>query len=105
MKNLLRRTAVLPLLAALMAASAPAHAADPATGQVIAFTNELQPVTVTVNPVGCTKLPVLAHVLINQTDRTVQLYADPNCLFPSVPFVTVRPGHGSHVSAVGSFNV
>jgi len=107
MNTLLRRM-TLPLAAVLLATAAPAgpaRAADPAHGQVIVFSHERKRVTVTTNPAGCTRLPALAHVLVNLTDRTVRLYADPLCLVPSAPFVTVRPGYGSHVSAVGSFAV
>ncbi|MFI6803147.1 hypothetical protein [Streptosporangium canum] len=40
----------------------------------------------------------------NQTDGDIKLYADPFCMIPLVPFDTVKPGHGTHVSAIGSFS-
>lgn len=80
-----------------------APAQDASTGQVVAFSNEFQPLNVYENPEGCQKLPMGAHVLSNTTDQTVRVYGDPFCLTPSLQ---VAPGHGAHVPPmVGSFSV
>jgi hypothetical protein len=84
----------------LLGTAVPAQAA---TGQVVVFEHELIPLSVYTDPTGCTKLPMAAHVLINQTDEPVRIYADPLCLLPSL---TVLPGNGSHVApGSGSFSV
>ncbi|MFI7112117.1 hypothetical protein ACIBK9_37810 [Nonomuraea sp. NPDC050227] len=97
------RLAALPLV--LASATAPLVAAAPAraaTGQVVVFQVETLPLEVYNDPRGCTKLPLAAHVLNNQTDQVVRIYGDPFCFGSSV---TVRPGHGSHVPAgSGSFS-
>jgi hypothetical protein len=81
------------------AASAPAPAA--AEGKVTIFSHELAPLIVHEDPTGCTLILPTAHVLINQTDTTIRIYADPLCLSPSL---TVPPGYGFHVSpSSGSF--
>lgn len=78
----------------------PALAAD---GQVMIFAHELRPMNVYQNPVGCQKIPVDAHILINLTDKPVSVYADPFCVTPSL---SIQPGHATHVSlGTGSFNV
>jgi hypothetical protein len=42
-------------------------------------------------------------VLINQTDKNVNVYADPFCVTPGL---AVAPGYGSHVAlGSGSFSV
>ncbi|MFC3993344.1 hypothetical protein [Actinoplanes siamensis] len=92
----------------LAATAAPARAADPrrtagpAKGQIVVFATELQTATVFTDPQGCQRLPPGAHVVVNLTNVFARLYADPYCKVPAVPFVTVKPGYGSHVSAVGS---
>lgn len=85
----------------LMATTAtPAQAA---TGQVVVFSTELTPLKVYENPSGCYSFPLFAHVLNNQTDRTVQVHADPFCATPGLP---VLPGHGMHVpEGYGKFSV
>ncbi|WP_062213914.1 hypothetical protein [Streptomyces sp. NBRC 109706] len=76
-----------------------AHAA---TGDVSVFGTELSPVTTYESPEGCHKLPLDAHVLINNSDSPVRIYGDPFCLTPSL---TVQPGYGSHVApGSGSFS-
>jgi hypothetical protein len=76
--------------------------ADAATGDVTVFSTELQPLDVFHNPTGCLKLPLAAHVLVNQTSSDVRTYADPLCLSPSL---TIHPGYGSHVApGSGSFS-
>jgi hypothetical protein len=79
--------------------AAPAQAA--ATGRVVVFNNEVVHLTVYEDPSGCYALPVGAHVVTNLTNGDIRIYADLMCLSPSL---TVKPGYGSHVSAVGSFS-
>ncbi|CAM3385175.1 MULTISPECIES: hypothetical protein [Streptomyces] len=43
--------------------------ASAATGDVVVFQTELQPLTQYENPEGCHKLPAAAHVLTNRTDK------------------------------------
>ncbi|MFI6348190.1 hypothetical protein [Streptomyces sp. NPDC050560] len=77
-----------------------ASAAD--AGKVDVFRTELSPVTVFQDPHGCRKLPADAHVLVNNTDRPVTVYADPFCVTPGL---VVPPGYGSHVApGSGSFS-
>lgn len=72
-------------------------------GQVIVFSTEFQQLDTWENPTGCHKLPVAAHVLINQTGKVVRTFSDPLCLFPTL---TVQPGYGAHVMpGTGSFSV
>ncbi|EPD93682.1 hypothetical protein ACH4LN_16930 [Streptomyces albus] len=76
--------------------------ASAATGDVVVFQTELQPLTQYENPEGCHKLPAAAHVLTNRTDKPVKIYGDPFCLTPGL---TVQPGYGSHVApGSGSFS-
>jgi hypothetical protein len=97
------RTALAAVGAALLTlalSGGPAHAA---TGEVVVFQTELQPLTTFENPDGCKQLPDLAHVLNNHTDQPVVIHADPFC---ATPGITVKPGHGSHVTPkFGSFSV
>ncbi|MFI8998831.1 hypothetical protein [Streptomyces sp. NPDC053542] len=87
-------------LVASVSATAPATAAS--TGEVSVFGTEFEPVTTYENPEGCYKLPLSSHVLINRTDKPVQVFADPFCMTPSF---TVQPGYGSHLAAgTGSFS-
>ncbi|GGT33772.1 hypothetical protein ACFFV7_49140 [Nonomuraea spiralis] len=89
---------IVGMAVTLTAAALPAQAA---TGQVVVFSTEFQPLDVYDNPTRCTKLPLAAHTLNNQTDGDVTLYGDPMCMRA---VVTVRPGHGSHVPPMsGSF--
>ncbi|HEY3502317.1 MAG TPA: hypothetical protein VGN37_05925 [Actinocatenispora sp.] len=100
----MRRIVAIAATAAAAAAltigvSAPASAAQ---GRVTVFGTELTPLTTYDNPAGCYKLPFDAHVLTNQTDSPVHVYADPFCATPSL---TVNPGYGSHVApGSGSFS-
>ncbi|MEV0600187.1 hypothetical protein AB0I82_12940 [Streptomyces sp. NPDC050315] len=88
-------------LIASVSATAPATAA-PSDGEVTVFETEFQPLTTYENPEGCHKLPAGAHVLVNRSDKPVQIYGDPFCVTPSL---TVQPGHGSHVApGTGSFS-
>jgi hypothetical protein len=82
-------------------AAAPAQAA--ATGQVVVFSTEFQPLDVYTDPSGCHKLPITSHVVDNLTDQPIKIYLDPFCTIPS-PIPTLAPGYGSHVSGVGSFS-
>ncbi|MFF4342719.1 hypothetical protein ACFY00_22645 [Kitasatospora sp. NPDC001540] len=84
-----------------LAAPAPA-AARAASGDVVVFSTEAQPLDTYTDPAGCQQLPTVAHVLTNQTDRPVKVYGNPFCLGPSV---VVQPGHGTHVpGGAGSFS-
>jgi hypothetical protein len=86
--------------AVVMGASAFPAYAD--TGEVTIFFNEFVPLKTYEQPQGCHTLPPGAHVLNNQTDYPVRIYADPLCLSPSL---TVQPGYGSHISPfMGSFS-
>ncbi|KDN22610.1 hypothetical protein DV20_08745 [Amycolatopsis rifamycinica] len=79
--------------------------ADPTadTGRVVVFSTEEQALDQWEDPAGCQKLPVTAHVLINDTDAVVTTYADPLCLTPGL---SVEPGYGAHVApGTGSFSV
>ncbi|MBE9373689.1 hypothetical protein IQ251_04410 [Saccharopolyspora sp. HNM0983] len=95
------------VLSALFAAAAavaavPTGAAFAASGHVAVFETEVQPLTTYESPSGCEKLPPAAHVLTNETDRPVRIYADPFCVTPGLE---VQPGHGSHVApGSGSFS-
>ncbi|HEX2133593.1 MAG TPA: hypothetical protein VHH15_18775 [Actinophytocola sp.] len=90
-------------LAAILLAGSPASAdAAKAQGNVTVFSTEFTELDVWENPSGCQKLPIAAHVLVNQTDQPVEIYGDPLCLTPSL---TVQPGFGSHVApGSGSFS-
>ena len=105
MRKFLVSGAAIALCAIAVAAGAPASAATPAaTGRVIVFSTEFQELDVWENPdERCRKLPLAAHVLVNQTDRPVHTYSDPFCIAPSL---TMQPGYGGHVAAgTGSFSV
>jgi hypothetical protein len=72
-------------------------------GKVTVFSTEFAALSVWDNPTGCVKLPFDAHVLVNQTDRDIQLHGDPFCLTPGP---SVLPGFGSHVApGSGAFSV
>ena len=87
----------------ILAGTSTAGADTAAAGQVTVFSTEFTELNVWENPSECSILRVGAHVLINQTDKPVQVYADPLCLTPGH---TVRPGFGSHVTpGTGSFAV
>jgi hypothetical protein len=95
--------ALLGFLGALATMGVVAVPASAATGQVTVFETEILPLTTYVNPDGCYKLPVAAHVLNNQTDSPVRIYGDPFCMGPSM---LILPGFGSHVATgFGSFSV
>ncbi|RSN43403.1 hypothetical protein DMC64_22455 [Amycolatopsis sp. WAC 04197] len=81
----------------------PSPPAQAAAGEVVVFSTEFQRLDTYRNPEGCNKLPVAAHVLLNQSSSEVVVHADPFCLTPGVP---VEPGFGSHVPAgSGAFSV
>ncbi|MFF4197279.1 hypothetical protein [Nonomuraea sp. NPDC001831] len=82
-----------------LAATAPALAA---TGEVVVFTNALQPLFVYTNPNGCHNLPADPHQINNQTDSEVRLYAFPGCIGP-VAWI-LRPGYGVNTAPIGSFS-
>ena len=81
--------------------AAPASAAAP--GYVIAHTSEVQPLTIWQDPSGCRQLPLGTHIIFNETDHAITIYADPLCLLPAEPFARVAAGYSTHVSAIGSF--
>ncbi|MEV7216334.1 hypothetical protein AB0O31_25000 [Kitasatospora cineracea] len=99
------RKILVSLLAAgsVLGLAAPAPAAvRSASGDVVVFSTEAQPLDVYRDPAGCQQLPALAHVLTNQTDGPVKIYSNPFCLGPSV---VVQPGYGTHVpGGAGSFS-
>lgn len=73
-----------------------------ASGDVVVFSSEFQPLNTYSNPEGCQHLPPAAHVLSNLTDSPVKVYGDPFCLTPSL---VVQPGYGTHVpGGAGSFS-
>ncbi len=103
MRTSVRAKAILVALAAAGAAvlglTAPARAA--ASGDVVVFSTEAQPLDVYRDPAGCQRLPALAHVLSNLSDQPVRIYGNPFCLGPSL---VVQPGYGTHVpGGAGSF--
>ncbi|WP_156756585.1 hypothetical protein [Actinokineospora pegani] len=92
------------LLALTLATAVPATAAaaeEP--DQVVVFQHEFTELSVYPEPEGCVRLPLASHVIFNQTDEPITIYADPLCLVPIEPVARIKPGHGSHVSSVGSF--
>ena len=94
---------VTAILTVIMVAAPASAGTVEAQGNVTVFSVELSPLTVWENPSGCHKLPFDAHVLVNQTDQPVKIYADPFCMTPDL---SVQPGYGSHVApGSGSFSV
>lgn len=76
--------------------------AEASTGRVTVFSTEVAPLKVYDDPTGCNTLPPGAHVLTNESDAPVRVYADPFCLTPSL---VVQPGYGTHVPPIaGSFS-
>lgn len=85
--------------------ASPAGAETPRKpSQVVAFTHEFTPLKVWEDPKGCQSLPAGTHLIFNQTEKVITIYADPLCVVPIEPFSRVKPGYGTHVSAVGSFS-
>ncbi|GAA3761185.1 hypothetical protein [Salinactinospora qingdaonensis] len=82
-----------------LALAAPAHAA---TGDVIVFKTEAEPLTTYSDPESgsCHRLDATAHVLINRTDSTLRIHSNVFCLGPGVP---VKPNHGWHAPPSGVF--
>ncbi|MGA5495961.1 hypothetical protein ACPCSP_16510 [Streptomyces cinereoruber] len=96
------RAVLISLVAAgsLLGPAAPAQA--DAVGDVVVFSTEAQALDVYSDPSGCHRLPAVAHVLTNRTDKPVRIYGNPFCLGPSV---AVQPGYGTHVpGGAGSFS-
>ncbi|MFE5791115.1 hypothetical protein ACFQ8C_00925 [Streptomyces sp. NPDC056503] len=96
------RAVLMSLVAAgaVLGLAGPAQAA--ASGDVVVFSTEAQPLDVYRDPAGCQRLPTVAHVLTNQTDGPVRIYGNPFCLGPSL---VVQPGYGTHVpGGLGSFS-
>ncbi|MEU3711883.1 hypothetical protein [Streptomyces catenulae] len=95
-------TVCLVAAAATLGSAVPASATEPASGEVVVFSTEAQPLDVYRDPEGCRQLPTLAHVLANRTDHPVKVYGNPFCVGPSV---AVLPDHGIHVpGGAGSFS-
>ncbi|MFI6803326.1 hypothetical protein [Streptosporangium canum] len=82
-----------------LAAAAPALAAS---GEVVVYSTELQPLYVYANPNGCQNLPPAAHQMNNRTDADVRLYVYPGCIGP-VAWI-LKPGYGVHTPPIGSFS-
>ena len=102
MKKFLLAGAAIVACASAVAAGTAADAAPP-TRRITVFSTEVTELTTWDDPTGCQTLPVGAHVLINQSDKTVNTYGDPLCLTPSL---AVAPGYGTHVApSAGSFAV
>ncbi|MEU5849146.1 hypothetical protein [Saccharopolyspora shandongensis] len=98
----LSRSVSMLLPASALAMGLSAGSAAAANGEVVVFETEAQQLTTYAAPQGCEKLPLAAHVLVNNTDGPVRIYGDPLCMGPSV---TVLPGYGSHVApGSGSFS-
>ncbi|GHJ91360.1 MULTISPECIES: hypothetical protein [Streptomyces] len=96
------RAVLISLVAASAVLGLAGSAQAAATGDVVVFSTEVQPLDVYRDPAGCRQLPTVAHVLTNQTDRPVRIYGNPFCLGPSV---VVQPGYGTHVpGGAGSFS-
>ncbi|MEV7181180.1 hypothetical protein [Kitasatospora sp. NPDC093679] len=94
--------ASLAAAGAALALTGAAPAPRAATGTVVVFSTEFQPLDVYTDPSGCNQLPTLAHVLANRTDHPVKVYGNPFCLGPGL---TVQPGYGTHVpGGAGSFS-
>lgn len=99
---ILSRSVPVLLSASALAMGLSASPAAAANGEVIVFETEVQRLTTYATPDDCEKLPLAAHVLVNNTDDPVRIYGDPFCMGPSV---TVPPGHGTHVApGSGSFS-
>ncbi|MFH8341797.1 hypothetical protein [Streptomyces sp. AM6-12] len=100
---IVRAKAVLvSLAAAACSVLGLAGSAQAASGDVVVFSTEVQPLDVYHDPVGCHRLPALAHVLSNLSDEPVRIYGNPFCLGPSL---AVQPGYGTHVpGGAGSFS-
>ncbi|MFE9423486.1 hypothetical protein ACFYNO_11060 [Kitasatospora sp. NPDC006697] len=104
----MRRTALTLLIAAATLLGVAAAPVQAATGKVVVFSTELQPLKVYENPTGCNQVPATAHTLSNETDGTIRVYADPFCTLPaSLPLTgaigELPAGYGTHVTGVGSF--
>ncbi|MFF7159537.1 hypothetical protein [Streptomyces sp. NPDC008139] len=104
----MRRSTTMIAMAAVAVVGLAATPAQAATGQVVVFSVEGQPLKVYQDPTGCQRLPVTAHVLDNLTDQPVKVFADPFCTLPAtLPTSGVGvlpPGYGTHVTGVGSFS-
>ncbi|QBI55521.1 hypothetical protein [Streptomonospora litoralis] len=96
-----------PVLASLSAAVmtgalvlSTAGTAHAATGEVVIYKSEVQPLETYRNPPTgeCYALPGTVHILLNQTDVEVTIHSNPNCLFPGIP---VQPNHGWHAPPSG----
>ena len=121
MSNPARTTLAVAAAAALSAAlltsaATPADAREKAAapeGKIIVFVTEGSETSpagtkLRVYPASesCQALPPGAHVVANDTDERLLLFADPFCLGPvPPPFNFIEPGYGAHVSPTGSFRL
>lgn len=97
------RSALAVVGAAMLTVALSGGPASAATGEVVVFRTELQPLSTFENPEGCHRLPTGAHVLNNRTDKPVVIHGDPFC---ATPGLSVQPGHGAHVPPeFGTFSV
>ncbi len=87
------------ITAGLLVVSAPHASAT--EGRVLVFTTEISKATVYENPTGCTVFPPAAHIVVNQTNTPIKIYAGPSCIGPSIP---VESGWGGHISPVPGTN-
>ncbi|AQU70260.1 hypothetical protein [Streptomyces niveus] len=99
------RAVLVSLVAAVsvlgLAGAAPA--AERATGDVVIYSTELQPLNVLHNPEECHQLSPTAHQISNQTDKPVTMYQFPGCVGPEA--WTLKPGFGVHTAGMASFKV
>ena len=100
MKHHTRTVLITSIAVSLLAVGAP-HASA-AEGKVLVFTTEISKATVYENPTGCTVFPPAAHIVINQTNVPIKIYAGPSCI--GIPIVTAEPGEGGHISPVPGTN-
>jgi hypothetical protein len=104
----MRRTVITLAIAATTLVGVAAAPAQAATGQVVVYSSQFQPLDVYRDPKGCNQLPPFAHVLDNLTDSTITVYADPWCTVPfaedGLSFGRLAAGYGTHVTGAGSFS-
>lgn len=98
-----RKTVIAVVSSAVLLTGMAVPASATAPGYVIAHTSEVQPLKIWKDPSGCQQLPLGTHIIFNETDRAITIYADPLCLLPAEPFARVAAGYSTHVSAIGSF--
>ncbi|NUT93894.1 MAG: hypothetical protein HOY78_17930 [Saccharothrix sp.] len=101
-------TALLGTLCATALTVPLSPAAHAAVGEVVVYTAEVVELAVFENPRGCYAIPEGAHVLINRTNKNVEVFGVPDCggPFPAPPIWVVQENYGGHVPpAAASFKV